>query len=95
LIFAVDHVINDVSEFHEAVCNAIYLADKGHLVTFGIVPHVPDTAYGYNQKGSALQNGRFKGEHFLKSRLSLRFSSMLIPVAISVIAGFFFEPVHI
>lgn len=56
LILAADHIIDDISSFHEAVNKAIPHAKDGRLVTFGIVPSGPETGYGYIQRGSTVQN---------------------------------------
>ena len=53
LVLAADHVINDESEFTNTILDAIPLAESGKLVTFGIVPHEPNTGYGYIKKGRA------------------------------------------
>ena len=42
-----DHVIADVPAFQNAVKAAAINAEKGALVTFGIVPTFPATGYGY------------------------------------------------
>ena len=47
LVLAADHVIRDVDAFHHAVNIAREQAEKGALVTFGIVPTSPNTGYGY------------------------------------------------
>jgi len=47
LVLAADHVIPDVQAFHQAVNSAREQANKGALVTFGIVPTAPNTGYGY------------------------------------------------
>lgn len=49
LILAADHVIKDIQAFHSAIEQAKEQAEKGHLVTFGIVPTAPNTGYGYIQ----------------------------------------------
>ncbi len=49
LILPADHVIEDVVTFQAAVKQAAVEAEKGHLVTFGIVPTGPETGYGYIQ----------------------------------------------
>jgi mannose-1-phosphate guanylyltransferase len=51
LVLAADHVIDDVSAFHQAVNDAITYASNGKLVTFGIVATGPETGYGYIQRG--------------------------------------------
>lgn len=47
LVLAADHLITNQTAFQNAVDNAIALAMKGQLVTFGITPHEPNTGYGY------------------------------------------------
>ncbi|MCS4274569.1 MULTISPECIES: mannose-1-phosphate guanylyltransferase/mannose-6-phosphate isomerase [Raoultella] len=54
LILAADHVIEDVNKFHQAIKQAIPLAEQGKLVTFGIVATGPETGYGYIQRGENL-----------------------------------------
>lgn len=47
LVLAADHLIADQLGFQAAVQEATQLAQKGHLVTFGIQPTSPETGYGY------------------------------------------------
>lgn len=47
LILAADHVIEDIPTFHQAIAAADIEAQLGHLVTFGIIPTMPHTGYGY------------------------------------------------
>lgn len=47
LVMPADHVISNVSSFHESVCKAGLCAAQNALVTFGIVPNTPETGYGY------------------------------------------------
>lgn len=54
LVLAADHVISDPAAFHKAVRSAVSYADKGMLVTFGIVAEEPETGYGYIQRGALL-----------------------------------------
>jgi mannose-1-phosphate guanylyltransferase/mannose-6-phosphate isomerase len=42
-----DHVIDDVKAFHGAIAVAHNEAEKGKLVTFGVVASKPETGYGY------------------------------------------------
>jgi mannose-1-phosphate guanylyltransferase / mannose-6-phosphate isomerase len=53
LVLPADHVIRDVEAFQRAVRVAHAAAERGELVTFGIVPRVPETGYGYIQRGEA------------------------------------------
>ena len=56
LVMPGDGVIRDVEEFQAAVKVGARLAEKGYIVTFGIVPHLAHTGYGYIRKGSPLEN---------------------------------------
>jgi mannose-1-phosphate guanylyltransferase/mannose-6-phosphate isomerase len=53
LVMPADHVILDTVAFQEAVRLGAGLADTGAMVTFGIEPGSPETAYGYIQTGAA------------------------------------------
>lgn len=57
LVLPADHLIQDVKAFSEALLSAHALAEAGHLVTFGVVPHRPETGYGYIQAGAPLDGG--------------------------------------
>ncbi|MDI7276064.1 MAG: mannose-1-phosphate guanylyltransferase [Anaerolineae bacterium] len=46
-----DHVIADASRFRELLLVAAEVAAAGHLVTLGIRPTYPETAYGYIERG--------------------------------------------
>ena len=49
-IFPADHLIVGHRKFEKAVSTANHLAKKGdNLITIGIKPHYPSTAYGYIQ----------------------------------------------
>ncbi|NVK01968.1 MAG: mannose-1-phosphate guanylyltransferase/mannose-6-phosphate isomerase [Oceanospirillaceae bacterium] len=62
LILAADHVIKDEEEFRKQVQVGSELAQKGKLVTFGIVPDQPSTGYGYIRKGTAIVGGSIVAE---------------------------------
>src|SRR5690606_9680099 len=51
VVLPADHVIVDWGAFAEAVKIGADAAERGHLVTFGIVPQHPETGYGYLLKG--------------------------------------------
>ncbi|MHC1759591.1 MAG: mannose-1-phosphate guanylyltransferase/mannose-6-phosphate isomerase [Negativicutes bacterium] len=53
-----DHVIRPVDVFAAGVLEAVKLAAKGGIVTFGITPTGPETGYGYIQAGDSV-NGAF------------------------------------
>ncbi|KEF29772.1 Mannose-1-phosphate guanylyltransferase (GDP) [Marinobacter nitratireducens] len=66
LVLAADHLIKDVEAFQQGVIRAIPLAEQGKLVTFGIVPHHPETGYGYIHRGTDLAKGCFTVDRFVE-----------------------------
>ncbi len=55
LLFApADHHIPDAAQFAETVRAGIPAALAGHIVTYGVVPSFPSTAYGYIRQGASL-----------------------------------------
>lgn len=55
LVLAADHEIGNVAAFHRAVEEGIPAAERGELVTFGVVPTHAETGYGYI-KAASCQN---------------------------------------
>ncbi len=56
-VFPADHVIQDREGFHDKLAAAIALAKEGHIVTFGLRPHYPETGYGYVECGKEVSHG--------------------------------------
>ena len=54
LLLPADHLIRDVAAFHTTVSEGLKAVEAGYLVTFGIVPDVAETGYGYIQRGEPL-----------------------------------------
>ena len=61
-----DHHIPDAQAFASMVRAAIPAAQNGLMVTFGVQPNMPSTAYGYIQKGTADGEGGFQVERFVE-----------------------------
>jgi len=62
-----DHVIPDPESFTAAVEQGGKLAEKGHLVTFGVVADKPETGYGYIRRGAQIgDSGVFQVERFVE-----------------------------
>ena len=57
LILPADHVIEDQTAFQQAIAQALQSAKQGKLATFGIVPSVAETGYGFINKGAQLASG--------------------------------------
>ena len=63
-----DHLVRKPEAFRIAVANAVPVAQDGHMVTFGIQPTTPSTAYGYIKRGDALPKASdlFSVERFVE-----------------------------
>lgn len=59
LVLPADHVIKNELALHQAIHQALPLAQSGQLVTFGIVPQCAETGYGYIQHDGVHQVLRF------------------------------------
>ncbi len=51
-----DHFIPDVEAFIEVMRSGVSAAEAGYIVTFGVQPSFPSTAYGYIQQGGQLKS---------------------------------------
>lgn len=49
-----DHFIPNVNQFIETVKSGVAAAEAGYIVTFGVRPTFPNTAYGYIARGESL-----------------------------------------
>jgi mannose-1-phosphate guanylyltransferase/mannose-6-phosphate isomerase len=59
LVMPADHAIGDAPEFRRVVAQAYDLAQKGAVITFGIVPDKAETGYGYIQRAEPRGSGVF------------------------------------
>jgi mannose-1-phosphate guanylyltransferase/mannose-6-phosphate isomerase len=66
LVLSADHVIQDVEAFHKAINIANKQAQKGKLVTFGIVPTNANTGYGYIKSSNNDHNDVYRVEEFVE-----------------------------
>jgi mannose-1-phosphate guanylyltransferase/mannose-6-phosphate isomerase len=67
LALAADHLILDVEAFRATCLAGSEAADSGFIVTFGIKPSAPKTAYGYILPGAAIgTNGVHKVMRFVE-----------------------------
>lgn len=61
LILPADHHIRFTKKFQEAIQTGCDHAQAGRLITFGIVPHKPETGYGYIKMGRHLPSAGADG----------------------------------
>lgn len=56
-----DHIIDKISNYNDAIGQAVAKAEEGFIVTFGIIPTKPETGYGYiESKGDTVISFREK-----------------------------------
>jgi mannose-1-phosphate guanylyltransferase/mannose-6-phosphate isomerase len=65
-IFPADHVIRDQNAFQEKFLSAVKVAERGHIVTFGIKPHYPETGYGYIEGAGEIGGGALSVKRFVE-----------------------------
>jgi mannose-1-phosphate guanylyltransferase/mannose-6-phosphate isomerase len=51
VVMPADHIIRNTKQFQEKLALAVEAAQEGYLVTFGVLPSRPETAYGYIRSG--------------------------------------------
>ena len=61
-----DHHIPDAQAFASMVQQGSHAARQGAIVTFGVVPSFPSTAYGYIEQGAASGDGSFGVARFIE-----------------------------
>ena len=54
LVLPADHYIEDRQGLAQTVTQGLRFAQKGRMVTFGVVPQAPETGYGYIRKGEVI-----------------------------------------
>jgi mannose-1-phosphate guanylyltransferase/mannose-6-phosphate isomerase len=59
-----DHLVTNRSRFVVDVGIAVGVAQRGYLVTFGVVPEGPETGYGYIEPGPKIAEGVFGVSRF-------------------------------
>jgi len=89
--FAADHVIPDAAAFRDTVRTAIAAAATGKVVTIGIEPTEPSSAFGYIESGAELTHapGAFEVEAFTEKPDPETAAQMLADGGYSWNAGMF------
>ena len=61
-----DHHVPDVSTFKASIEAGMAAAAEGAIVTFGVTPSFPSTAYGYIEQGKSLESGARQVSRFIE-----------------------------
>jgi mannose-1-phosphate guanylyltransferase/mannose-6-phosphate isomerase len=92
LALAADHVVADLAGFASSVRKAIPAAEAGHIVTFGIVPTHPSTAYGYIRPGGPVEGEARKVAMFLEKPDATKAGELLADGCLWNSGNFMFRP---
>ena len=77
LVAPSDHVVPDTAAFHAAVSRGLEAVEAGNLVTFGIAPTHPETAYGYLELSAPSQGAPVKLTRFVEKPSAEKAAEML------------------
>jgi len=89
LVAPSDHVLPDTAAFHAAVETGLQAVAKGQLVTFGITPPHPETAYGYLELATAPNGGPVPLKKFVEKPCAERAAEMVADGSFLWNAGIF------
>jgi mannose-1-phosphate guanylyltransferase / mannose-6-phosphate isomerase len=84
-----DQHIPDSAAFAQVVKQGLAAAQAGAIVTFGISPIFPSTAYGYIRQGSARPDGAFNVEGFTEKPAQEKAEALLLSGSALWNAGIF------
>ena len=73
-----DHHIPDAAAFAATVQRGLPAANDGAIVTFGVVPSFPSTAYGYIEQGQDLGNGAMRVKRFIEKPDTAKAQALLL-----------------
>ena len=84
-----DHHIPDHKAFAQTIEKGVLAAQAGAIVTFGIVPNFPSTAYGYIQQGPSRDEHSFNVVRFIEKPDEKRAQELLLKGDVLWNAGIF------
>ncbi len=84
-----DHHIPDIASFARTVHQGVTAAQAGAVVTFGVVPSFPSTAYGYIEQGAAQPNGSYAVARFIEKPAFAAAQALLLQGDVLWNAGIF------
>ena len=84
-----DHHIPDAAAFTQMVKTGEAAATIGAIVTFGVVPSFPSTAYGYIQQGAAQPDGSRRVAQFIEKPNAIQAQALILQGDVQWNAGIF------
>ncbi len=89
-----DHHIPDTQAFVASVQAGVNAAKLGAIVTFGVVPTFPSTAYGYIEEGTERQDGSRSVKRFIEKPNASKAQELLLQGGVLWNAGIFLVSVN-
>lgn len=84
-----DHHIPDAAAFARTMKEGLSAAAQGAIVTFGVVPSFPSTAYGYIRQGALRPDGALQVAQFIEKPDAARAQQLLLQGDVLWNAGIF------
>ncbi len=84
-----DHHIPDAQAFAAMVQQGSLAARQGAIVTFGVVPSFPSTAYGYIEQGAASGDGSYEVARFIEKPSAEKAQALILQGNVLWNAGIF------
>ncbi|MGE0100084.1 MAG: mannose-1-phosphate guanylyltransferase/mannose-6-phosphate isomerase [Hydrogenophaga sp.] len=84
-----DHHIPDTGAFARTIEQGVAAAEGGAIVTFGVVPSFPSSAYGYIQQGDARADGSRSAARFIEKPAPAAAQALLLQGNVLWNAGIF------
>jgi mannose-1-phosphate guanylyltransferase / mannose-6-phosphate isomerase len=84
-----DHHIPDAASWAETIAGGTRAARGGAIVTFGVVPSHPSTAYGYMERGKAREDGSHEVARFIEKPDARKAAALLLQGGVFWNAGIF------
>jgi mannose-1-phosphate guanylyltransferase/mannose-6-phosphate isomerase len=84
-----DHHIPDIKAFADCVSLGVAAAQSGAIVTFGVSPTFPSTAYGYIEHGDLRPDGSHRVLRFIEKPKAAAAQQLLLKRGVSWNAGIF------
>ena len=92
LVLAADHVVGNTAGFALSVRSAIPAAEAGKIVTFGIAPTHPSTAYGYIRSGDSVEGEAKAVAMFLEKPDAVKAGQLIAENCLWNSGNFMFRP---
>jgi mannose-1-phosphate guanylyltransferase/mannose-6-phosphate isomerase len=89
-----DHHIPDTLAFIDTVQQGVEAAMQGAIITFGVVPTFPSTAYGYLEQGAERQGGSRSVKRFIEKPNRSKAQELLLQGEVLWNAGIFLVSVN-